>query len=64
LNLQFGAIDLVLTDENEYRCLEIYPSGQFAWIESVPGLPLIETLADLMIAKATGEVDGVLNELP
>lgn len=49
LHLQFGAIDLILTPEGEYVFLEINPSGQFAWVENLTGLPLIETLADQLI---------------
>jgi D-alanine-D-alanine ligase-like ATP-grasp enzyme len=51
LDLQFGAIDLVLTEQNEYVFLEINPSGQFAWIEDLTKLPLMATLADLLVEK-------------
>lgn len=33
LDLRFGAIDFVLTPDNEYIFLEINPNGQWAWIE-------------------------------
>lgn len=48
LKLVYGAIDLILTPQGEYVFLEINPSGQFAWIETLIKLPLIDTLADLL----------------
>jgi len=33
LNISFGAIDIILTPEDEYIFLEINPNGQWAWIE-------------------------------
>jgi glutathione synthase/RimK-type ligase-like ATP-grasp enzyme len=50
LGLHYSAIDMVLTPEGEHIFLEINPSGQFGWIESVTGLPLIEALADLLVS--------------
>jgi glutathione synthase/RimK-type ligase-like ATP-grasp enzyme len=46
--LEFGAIDLVLTPQGEYVFLEINPSGQFAWIEALTKIPLVDALADLL----------------
>ena len=50
LQLVYGAIDLVLTPQGEYVFLEINPSGQFAWIEAFIKVPLVETLADLLVS--------------
>ena len=51
LGLEFGAIDLILTPNDEYVFLEINPNGQWAWIQQLcPEIPLRETLADLLIA--------------
>lgn len=49
-NLEFGAIDLILTPQGEYVFLEINPSGQFAWIEALTKIPLVDTLADLLLS--------------
>lgn len=46
--LQFAAIDLVLTPDNQYYFLEINPNGQWAWIQQKTGLPLTEKLVDLL----------------
>ncbi len=47
LDLRFGAIDLVLSaEEDEYFFLEINPNGQWAWLQQrLPDLPLRETLS-------------------
>lgn len=51
LGLVFGAVDLILTPNNEYIFLEINPNGQWAWIQQLcPHIPLRETLADLLIS--------------
>ena len=51
LGLAFGAIDLVLTPDNEYIFLEINPNGQWAWLQQLcPEVPLRETLADLLVS--------------
>lgn len=48
LNLQYGAIDMILTPQNEYVFLEINPSGQWKWIEDLTGMPISETLATIL----------------
>lgn len=47
-NLQFGAIDMILTPDGRYVFLEINPSGQWAWIEELTGLPISEALIGLL----------------
>jgi hypothetical protein len=46
LGLSFGALDLVLTPNNEYVFLEVNSSGQWVWIEDKLNLPISETIAD------------------
>lgn len=48
LDLQFGAIDMVLTPDGRYVFLEVNPGGQWDWIESQTGLPLANAFADLL----------------
>lgn len=48
LDLKFGAIDMVLTPREEYVFLEINPNGQWGWIERKTGLPIRESLVDLL----------------
>jgi glutathione synthase/RimK-type ligase-like ATP-grasp enzyme len=50
LGLQFGAIDMIITPEEQYVFLEINPNGQWAWIQQIcPEIPLRESLADILI---------------
>jgi len=50
LGLEFGAIDLILTPNNEYVFVEINPNGQWAWIQQLcPDIPMREALADILI---------------
>ncbi|WP_437086535.1 MvdC/MvdD family ATP grasp protein [Streptomyces sp. enrichment culture] len=51
LGLQFGAIDLVLTPDDEYVFLEINPNGQWYWLEEITGIPLTASMCDLLIAQ-------------
>jgi glutathione synthase/RimK-type ligase-like ATP-grasp enzyme len=51
LGLNYGAIDLILTPDGEYIFLEINPSGQFAWLEAVTGLKLVDSLIDLLLTS-------------
>src|SRR3989344_2955606 len=44
--LQFGAIDMALTPDNQYVFFEINPNGQYLWIENQTGLPLSESMAN------------------
>lgn len=53
LNISFGAIDMVLTPEDEFVFLEINPSGQWGWIEAITGMPISEAIADLLIIGST-----------
>jgi glutathione synthase/RimK-type ligase-like ATP-grasp enzyme len=46
--LCFGAIDMIVTPEGDYVFLELNPNGQWAWLELLTGIPLSDTLADLL----------------
>ena len=47
-DLEFGAIDMILTPDGHYVFLEINPNGQWAWIEETTGLPISEALIELL----------------
>ncbi len=49
LGLVFGAIDLIVTPGNEYVFLEVNPAGQFLWIDSQTGLPLVDALSEMLL---------------
>ena len=49
LGLSAGSIDLILTPDGDYVFLEVNPSGQWAYIETMLGLPIGEAIAELLI---------------
>jgi len=51
-NLTFGAVDMVLTPDGEYVFLEVNPSGQFGWIENLTGLPISQSIAEILVRCA------------
>lgn len=48
LNLHYGAIDMIVTPDNEYVFLEINANGQWAWIEMLTGFPIAKEIATLL----------------
>lgn len=51
-DLKFGAIDLILDENNEYIFLEINPNGQWAWIEKKLGYNISKEIVNLLINKS------------
>lgn len=51
LNLLFGAIDMIVTPDGRYIFLEINPNGQWLWIEKQLGLPIADSIIDLLSAS-------------
>lgn len=47
-NLQFAALDLLVTPDGEYVFVDLNSNGQWGWIEQQTGLPLTETLVSLL----------------
>ena len=46
LNLNFGAIDLVLTPKGEYYFLEVNPNGQWLWLEDKLRFPIADRIVE------------------
>ncbi|MEK9177777.1 MAG: MvdD family ATP-grasp ribosomal peptide maturase, partial [Patescibacteria group bacterium] len=44
----FGAIDMIVTPENNYVFLEVNPSGQYGWIEGLTGMPISRAIAEVL----------------
>ncbi|AEB46802.1 MULTISPECIES: MvdC/MvdD family ATP grasp protein [Micromonospora] len=62
LGLVYAAIDFIVTPDGEYVFLEVNPGGQFMWLQHDLGLPMDETIADLLLAGGPfrrGEVTQV-----
>ncbi|MEU4231625.1 MvdC/MvdD family ATP grasp protein [Nonomuraea sp. NPDC026600] len=55
LRLNYGAVDMAVTEAGEYYFFEVNPSGQFAWLDDeIAGLGLVKTMADYLAAGKTG----------
>jgi glutathione synthase/RimK-type ligase-like ATP-grasp enzyme len=50
LGLSFGAIDLIESDDGIYF-LEINPTGEWGWLVHAAGIPLHETLCNLLESR-------------
>ena len=48
LNLHYGAIDMIVTPNDEYVFLEVNANGQWAWIEMLTGVPISKEIAKLL----------------
>ena len=53
LNLNYGAIDLIVTPDDRHVFLEINPAGEFFWLELNPGFPISGALAGVLLGRAT-----------
>jgi glutathione synthase/RimK-type ligase-like ATP-grasp enzyme len=49
LGLDFGAIDLAVTEDGTHFFFEINPNGQWAWLETVLDFPISEALVDRLL---------------
>ncbi|MEM8952119.1 MAG: MvdC/MvdD family ATP grasp protein [Pseudomonadota bacterium] len=66
--LNYAACDFILTPSGRHVFLEINAVGEFFWLEMAPGLPISESIADLLagyaprqiVDLADGSVDDVL----
>jgi glutathione synthase/RimK-type ligase-like ATP-grasp enzyme len=54
LGLAFSTVDFIVTEGDDWVFLEINPNGQFMWLEYETGLPMTETMADLLSAGKEG----------
>jgi len=52
LGLNFGAIDLVVDEKDNYYFLEINPNGQWAWLEKRLGFPISKEITKLLTENA------------
>lgn len=50
-NLKFGAFDLIVNKDGKYTFLECNPNGEWAWIEDCAGMPITESLVNLLIGR-------------
>jgi MvdD family ATP-grasp ribosomal peptide maturase len=50
--LNYGAIDIIVTPDGRHVFLEINPVGEFFWLERCPGLPIAESIADVLLGRS------------
>lgn len=55
LDLHYGAIDIIVTPENEYKFLEINPCGEFYWMDAFTKLDICDAIADQLVL---GQIPG------
>ena len=47
--INFASIDMIVTPEGEFVFLDLNPNGQWLWLEEQLGLPLVASMADLLM---------------
>lgn len=52
--LNYGAFDFVIRPDGGWVFLECNPGGQYAWIEEEIGVPITESISDLLCAGSGG----------
>lgn len=50
-DLNFGAIDLIQTNQGEYYFLDLNPNGQWVWIELITGMNMSNDMIGLLSGK-------------
>ena len=48
--LNFASLDMIVTPDGEFVFLELNPNGQWLWLEYELGLPLVASMADLLMS--------------
>lgn len=52
LDINYGALDFIVDNNNEWYFLEINPMGQWLWIEDLTGLKISDAISNWLIIKA------------
>ena len=53
LELNYGAIDVILTPDQQYKFLEINPCGEFYWMDHYTKLGICDAIAELLIHRGS-----------
>ena len=53
--INFASLDMIVTPEGDYVFLELNPNGQWLWLELELGLPLVASMADLLMTHYSRE---------
>jgi glutathione synthase/RimK-type ligase-like ATP-grasp enzyme len=52
LGLNYGAADFIVTPDGRTLFLEVNAVGEFFWLDRNPGLPISETIAEVLLGEA------------
>lgn len=52
LGLNYGALDFILTPDDRLVFLEVNAVGEFFWLDLFGGLPITESIADVLLGRA------------
>jgi glutathione synthase/RimK-type ligase-like ATP-grasp enzyme len=47
-DINFASMDMIVTPSGEFVFLDLNPNGQWLWLQTELGLPLVESMADLL----------------
>lgn len=53
--INFASLDMILTPEGDHVFLELNPNGQWLWLEEELGIPLVASMADLLMTNYPGK---------
>lgn len=62
-DLNYGAIDLIVTPDDRHVFLEINPVGEYFWLDLYPGLPISEAIADLLLDRLPRRTRSVTRQI-
>lgn len=51
LNLNYGALDFIVDENDKWHFLEVNPVGQYGWIEHLTGLPITAAILNYLSKK-------------
>lgn len=49
--LNYAAMDMILTPDGRHVFLEVNPVGEYFWLETTPGLPISDAIADTLLGR-------------
>ena len=58
LDLNYGAVDVILTPDDRHVFLELNPVGEYFWLEGMAGLPISAAIADVLLGKVPQRAHG------
>jgi glutathione synthase/RimK-type ligase-like ATP-grasp enzyme len=57
--LNYAAMDLILTPDGRHVFLEVNPVGEYFWLEYTPGFPISEAIADTLLGRTARRAQAI-----